>query len=194
MHSTSRLPRQPDAAGRLAAAALDLFEENGYDNTTVIEIAERAGLSKSTFFRHFPDKREVLFGGGAVAALLVAGITSAPSSAAPLDAVANALDVLGQKYFTTGRREFDGRRRAVLADNPELREREALKRIDLTASMIAALDNRGVPGMPALVAAALGTLVWEIAYDRWIAATNGEEFASLAQQVLAEVRAVTSAC
>ncbi|KEF09833.1 hypothetical protein DF18_37030, partial [Streptomyces rimosus] len=65
---------QPDAPGRLAAAALDLFEENGYDNTTVIDIAERAGLTKSTFFRHFPDKREVLFGAGTITGLLTEGI------------------------------------------------------------------------------------------------------------------------
>lgn len=180
---------QPDAPGRLAAAALDLFEEHGYESTTVIEIAERAGLTKSTFFRYFPDKREVLFDGGTVRGLLVEGIASAPPAAGPLDAVADALDALGRTFFTADRREFSGRRQAVLNAHTELREREALKRIDLTASMIEALTGRGVPSLTARVAAQLGSLVWEIAYDRWIDTDNGEGFGPLARQALAEVRA-----
>ncbi|MFG3283188.1 TetR/AcrR family transcriptional regulator [Streptomyces sp. NPDC048111] len=179
---------QPDAPGRLAAAALDLFEEQGYESTTVIEIAQRAGLTKSTFFRYFPDKREVLFGGGTVTDLLVEGITSAPPTAGALDAVAYALDALGRTFFTGDRREFSGRRQAVLDAHTELREREALKRIDLTASMIEALGRRGVPDLDARVAAQLGTLVWEIAHDRWIRADRGEDFGALARQALAEVR------
>nr|BFD87287.1 TetR/AcrR family transcriptional regulator [Streptomyces sp. Xyl84] len=180
---------QPDAPGRLAAAALDLFEERGYENTTVIEIAERAGLTKSTFFRYFPDKREVLFGRGTITGLLTEGIASAPPTAGPLDAVADALDALGRTFFTVERREFSRRRQTVLNANTELREREALKRIDLTASMIEALDRRGVPSLSARVAANLGSLVWEIAYDRWIATDNTEGFGRLARQALAEVRA-----
>ncbi|MFD4400265.1 TetR/AcrR family transcriptional regulator [Kitasatospora sp. NPDC058397] len=179
---------QPDAPGRLAAAALDLFEEHGYENTTVIEIAERAGLTKSTFFRYFPDKREVLFG-STVTGLLVEGIASAPPAAGPLDAVAEALDALGRTFFTADRREFSGRRQAVLNANTELREREALKRIDLTASMIEALNRRGVPNLTARVAANLGALAWEIAYDQWIDTSNSEGFGPLARQALAEVRA-----
>ncbi|MFE1768328.1 TetR/AcrR family transcriptional regulator [Streptomyces angustmyceticus] len=180
---------QPDAPGRLASAALDLFEERGYENTTVIEIAERAGLTKSTFFRHFPDKREVLFDKGTVTGLLVEGIASAPPAAGPLDAVADALDALGRTFFAADRREFSARRQAVLNAHTELREREALKRIGLTASMIEALERRGAPGLTARVAAGLGTLVWEIAYDRWIDTHNSEDFGPLARQALAEVRA-----
>ena len=74
---------QPDAHKRLALAALDLFAEHGYENTTVIEIAERAGLTKSTFFRHFPDKREVLSGGDTMPRLLAEGIAAAPAQAGP---------------------------------------------------------------------------------------------------------------
>ncbi|GEB49206.1 MULTISPECIES: TetR/AcrR family transcriptional regulator [Streptomyces] len=181
---------QPDAPGRLAAAALELFEERGYENTTVIEIAERAGLTKSTFFRHFPDKREVLFGGGALSDLLAEGIASAPPTAGPLDAVTGALDALGRTFFSADRREFSRRRQAVLDANTELREREALKRIGLTASMVEALGLRGVPDRTARVAAKLGALVWEIAYDQWIEADNEEDFGSLARQALAEVRTI----
>lgn len=180
---------QPDAPGRLATAALELFEERGYENTTVIEIAARAGLTKSTFFRHFSDKREVLFGDGTVNGVLVEGIASAPPTDEPLDVVAHALDALGRTFFTVDRHEFSGRRQAVLNAHAELREREALKRIDLTASMIEALHRRGVPRLTARVAAKLGTLVWEIAYDQWIDTGNSEGFGSLARQALADVRA-----
>ena len=97
---------QSNATERLVLAALDLFAERGYENTTVIEIAERAGLTKSTFFRYFPDKREVLFGGDTMSGLLVEGIAAAPVEATPLEAVANALDAVGTGAFTPARREF----------------------------------------------------------------------------------------
>src|ERR1700723_3689385 len=95
---------QPNAPGRLALAALDLFAERGYENTTVIDIAQRAGLGKTTFFRHFQDKREVLFGDGTMNELLAAAIAAAPASAGPLEAVACALDAAGMAAFTPARR------------------------------------------------------------------------------------------
>ncbi|MGW8377537.1 helix-turn-helix domain-containing protein [Streptomyces sp. ODS28] len=184
---------QPDAPGRLASAALDLFEENGYDNTTVIEIAERAGLTKSTFFRHFPDKREVLFDRSTLSGLLVEEIASAPPVTGPLDAVADALDALGRTFFTADRREFSRRRQAVLNAHTELREREALKRVDLTSSMIEALERRGFPSLTARVAAELGSLAWKIAFDWWIEPDNSEGFGALARRALSEVRAADAA-
>jgi AcrR family transcriptional regulator len=78
---------QPNPSERLAQAALELFAERGYENTTVIDIAQRAGLTKSTFFRHFQDKREVLFGGGAMNGLVTEAIAAAPAAATPLEAV-----------------------------------------------------------------------------------------------------------
>src|SRR6266545_7703940 len=143
---------QPNAPERLVVAALDLFAERGYENTTVVEIAERAGLTKSTFFRHFRDKREVLCG-DRVTGLVVKGITAAPAAASSLEAVTCALDMIGREAFTPDRREFSARRRAVIAANPELREREALKGLILTASMIDALKRRGVPDLTSRVAA-----------------------------------------
>lgn len=158
---------QPHAPERLVAAALELFEEQGYESTTVIEIAERAGLTKSSFFRHFPDKREVLFGGDALAGLLAEGIAAAPPEAGPLEALAHALDALGRTVFTPERREFAARRGAVIAAHPELREREALKGLGLSMVMIEALGRRGVPDLAARVAAELGALAWTIAFERW---------------------------
>jgi AcrR family transcriptional regulator len=175
-------------------AALDLFEERGYENTTVIDIAERAGLTKSTFFRHFPDKREVLFGGDSMTGLVTEAIAAAPAEATPLDAVANALNAVGRESFTAARRDFVTRRWAVIAANPELREREALKGLRLTAAMTGALERRGVPDLTACVAAELGALAWKIAYQRWSEPTNGDDFGQLARRALGEVRAASTSC
>jgi AcrR family transcriptional regulator len=185
---------QPNASARLVVAALELFEERGYENTTVIEIAERAGLTKSTFFRHFPDKREVLFGGGTMAGLLADGITAAPATATPLEAVAHAVDTIGRAAFTHDRREFSARRRAVIAANPELREREALKVLGLTTAMIDALRRRGFPELISRVAAELGALTLTIAYERWIGTTDGDEFGEVARRALGEVQAASALC
>ncbi|MDT8911335.1 helix-turn-helix domain-containing protein [Amycolatopsis sp. PS_44_ISF1] len=187
----------PDAPGRLAVAALELFAERGYEDTTVIEIAERAGLTKSTFFRHFPDKREVLFGGTAMAGLLAGGVLAAPAGATPLEAVAHALDTVGAEVFTPERREFGARRRAVIAANPELKEREALKGLGLVAAVIDALERRGVPELTARVAAELGGVALAIAYDHWTEATEGTEatgFGEIARRTLEQVRAATAQC
>jgi AcrR family transcriptional regulator len=185
---------QPHAPERLAVAALELFEERGYENTTVIEIAERAGLTKSTFFRHFQDKREVLFGGDAMTGLLAEGIAAAPATATPLEAVAHALDAVAREAFTPDRRPFVARRRAVIAANPELREREALKSLGLTAAMADALKRRGVPELASCVAAELSTLALRLAYERWTDTTDGDDFGAVARQSLDDVRAAGAVC
>src|SRR6202789_1813504 len=180
---------QSNAPQRLALAALDLFAERGYENTTVIDIAQRAGLTKSTFFRHFQDKREVLFGDGMMNELLAEAIAAAPATAVPLEAVAHAVDAIGRRAFTPARRAFVARRRAVIAANPELQEREALKGLGLTASMTEALRRRGVPDLTACVAADLGALAMKIAYERWCDAPDGDGFSQVARRALDEVRA-----
>jgi len=181
---------QPNAPERLSKAALELFAERGYENTTVIDIAERAGLTKSTFFRHFQDKREVLFGGGTMAGLLAGAIAAAPETASPLEAVAEAMDAVGRTAFTPERREFGALRRAVIDANPELREREALKGLALTAAMADALKRRGVPDLTACVAAELGALAMKLAHERW---SDGGEFGESARQALGEVLAAVPA-
>lgn len=185
---------QPNAPDRLAVAALELFAERGYENTTVIEIAERAGLTKSTFFRHFPDKREVLFPRATMTEALAGGIAAAREAATPLEAVASGLDAVGRDVFVSDRREFVARRRAVIAANSELREREALKNLDLAAAMLAALERRGVSGLVSFVAAELGALTLRIAYERWSEATDGEEFGTVARRTLIEVQAAGAVC
>lgn len=185
---------EPNARERLVLAALDLFAERGYENTTVIEIAERAGLTKSTFFRHFQDKREVLFGGDAMANLLAEGIAGASVDAGPLEAVAAAFDAVGRDAFTPARRIFVTRRRAVISANLELQEREALKGVGLTVAMAEALERRGVPDLTASVAAELGALTLKIAYDRWTDPTNRDEFGEVARRTLEEIQAASASC
>src|SRR2546430_1174488 len=141
---TRRMARwEPDALRRLVRAAVELFGEKGYDKTTVVEIAERAGLTKSTFFRHFPDKREVLFiGQERLSQLLADGIAAAPDSATPLEAVAAGLDAAAA-MFQPEQREFGPLLHKVIDANPELQERDALKQARLTAAMTEALRQRG---------------------------------------------------
>ena len=185
---------QPNASERLAVAALELFAERGYENTTVIDIAQRAGLTKSTFFRHFQDKREVLFGDGTMNGLLAGAIAAAPATATPLEAVGHALDAAGREVFTPARREFVARRRAVIAANPELQEREALKGLGLTASMTGALKRRGIPHLTSYVAAELGALASKIAYERWSDTASGDDFGEVARRALGEVQAASALC
>ncbi|WP_434452132.1 TetR/AcrR family transcriptional regulator [Lentzea sp. E54] len=182
---------EPDARERLVRAALDLFSEQGYDNTAVAQIAERAGLTKSTFFRHFRDKREVLFSGQeALSGLLAGGIAGASESAEPLAAVEAALAAISAG-FTEERREHGPQRLAVVASNVELREREALKMVGFSTAMADALRQRGVPELEASVAAELGLLAFRRAYSGWL--ETGGDFAEVARRSLADVRAAVTA-
>src|SRR3984885_2684010 len=125
---------QPNARGRLEQAALDLYGERGFQNTTVAEIAERAGLTERTFFRHFADKREVLFGGaGALQEVLVNCVANAPAASTPIDAVAVALQAAGT--LLQERRQFALQRQSVIAANAELQERELIKLASLAAAL-----------------------------------------------------------
>jgi AcrR family transcriptional regulator len=184
---------EPNTRERLVRAALELFTEQGYDATTVSEIAERAGgLTKMTFFRHFPDKREVLFAGQDIHSRLLAdAIAAAPGPATPLQAVAAALDAL-TATFTDDRRELAARLRAVIGANSELRERAAFKRSGLTEAMTEALDKRGVPDLAASLAAELGTRAFYRAFDQWADPASRQTLTDLARHALDELRAAAA--
>jgi AcrR family transcriptional regulator len=160
----------------------------------VIDIAQRAGLTKSTFFRHFQDKREVLFGDGTMTGLVAGAIAAAPATATPLEAVACAMEAIQAGTTAPDHREYTARRRAVIAANPELQEREALKALALTESMASALSRRGVPPLTAAVAADLAALAWKIAEARWSEPTNHDSFGAVARQALREVQAASTLC
>ncbi|MFE1319223.1 helix-turn-helix domain-containing protein [Kitasatospora phosalacinea] len=182
----------PNARERLERAALELFVRQGYDRTTVAEIAERAGLAKSTFFRHFADKREVLSGGDALARLLTGAVAAAPPAAGPLEAAGAALAAAGEHAFTAERYETVRERQQVVAANPELTERELLKREALAAALADALRERGVPEPAAVLAAALTLLALGTALARWTE-RPGQDFAALAREALATLRDTAAA-
>src|SRR5580692_9461321 len=124
---------QPDARGRLERAAMELYSERGFEQTTVAEIAARAGLTERTFFRHFADKREVLFwAAGSLQELLVASVAEAPDSAAPIEVVAAALEAAGD--LLQQRRDVALQRQAIIAANAELQERELIKLASLASA------------------------------------------------------------
>ncbi|MDX8029925.1 helix-turn-helix domain-containing protein [Lentzea sp. BCCO 10_0856] len=182
---------EPDARERLVRAALDLFSEQGYENTAVAQIAERAGLTKSTYFRHFRDKREVLFGGqDELVELLIAGISGAPEGAGALVAVEGALVAIAVT-FTEERRANGPRRLAVIAGNDELRERDALKMAGFARTMVEALERRGVAELDAAVAAELGVLALRRGYGEWLEV--GGDFGEVARRTLEEVRVAAAA-
>ena len=182
---------EPDARGRLEQAALELYIERGFEQTTVAEIAKRAGLTERTFFRHFADKREVLFAGaGALQELLVSTVASAPDSAAPIDAVAAALEAAGAPLQE--RREYARQRQAVIAANPELQERELIKLASLSAALAGALRQRGVTDPAASLAAEAGIAVFRIAFERWVSETGQRDLPQLIRESLDELKAVTA--
>jgi AcrR family transcriptional regulator len=158
---------QPGARERLVVAAVDLFTEQGYDATTVAQIAQRAGVTRSTFFRYFPDKREILVAGQrTLSELLAAGIAEAPLKASPLQAVAAGLQRVSREMGPMNR-QLGPRMKAAVAANAELQERDALKRVGLAAAMTTALTARGVPDTTAQLAAELGVLAFKRGYTEW---------------------------
>lgn len=185
---------QPGARERLVLAAVDLFADQGYDATTVAQIAEKAGVTKSTFFRHFPDKRELLVAGQeTLCRLLVEGITEAPEDAAPVDAIAAGLERASSAMGPMNR-ELGPRLKAAVAASTELQERDALKSVGLAKAMTDALLARGVPDPVAHLAAELGVLAFKRGYTEWMQLEHDEAgLAPHALAALAELRAASAA-
>jgi AcrR family transcriptional regulator len=183
---------QPNARGRLEQAALALYGERGFDNTTVAEIAARAGLTERTFFRYYADKREVLFAGaGALQDLLVSTVAEAPDSVAPIDAVAAAVEAAAA--LLQERREYSRQRQIIIAANTELQERELIKLASLASAIAGTLRRRGVSEPAASLTAEAGIAVFRIAFERWLDETNQEDFPELIRDSLDQLKAVTAA-
>jgi AcrR family transcriptional regulator len=182
---------KPGSPGRLAQAAMELYGERGFENTTVAEIAERAGVTERTFFRHFADKREVLFAGaGSLQELLVRAVADAPDSMAPIDAVAAGLEAVAA--LLQERREFSRQRQAVIAANPELQERELIKLATLASALADVLRRRGVKGPAASLTAEAGIAVFRVAFERWVEEDSQRDLSRLIRESLEEMRAVTA--
>ena len=184
---------EPNSRGRLQEAALALYSERGFDQTTAAEIAARAGLTERTFFRHFTDKREVLFGGFEILReLIVSSVAAAPAEDTPLEAVARGLDAAAT-LLGEGRRDLTAQRQAVIATNPELRERELAKLAEYAAAIAATLHQRGVGELQATLAAEVAMSVFRVAIERWANSDDDRSLPVIMKASMAELRAVTIA-
>jgi AcrR family transcriptional regulator len=182
---------KPDAQGRLMSAAIELFDEQGYEATTVAEIAERAGLTKRTFFRYFSDKREVLFiGSQELQRLWLEGLAAAPAEASPLAVVTLGLDPVAEMF--TERHSFARIRSQIIEANPELQERELIKLQRLAAAIKGALVGRGVSVNAATLAAQAGVTVFHVAFAQWVQRDDPTALSRLIDESLEELRSVTA--
>jgi len=182
---------EPNAQERLRQAALELYGERGFEQTTVAEIARRAGLTERTFFRYFTDKPEVLFDGSdALQDGIVARVADAPDSAAPLDAVTSALEATAE--FFHGVRDYAVKRQAVIKANAGLLERELIKMARLASAIALALRQRGVGEPAATLAAEAGVAAFKTAFQRWVSEPEQQDFAALIRESIDDLKAVTA--
>jgi AcrR family transcriptional regulator len=181
---------KPDGQVRLQQAALELYSERGYDQTTVAEIARRAGLTERTFFRYFADKREVLFVGvDWIEEALVEAIDAAPAGTPPIVVIATSLQTVAD-VMQEGR-PWSSRRQAVINAHPELQERELIKLASLAAAIAQALRERGVKEPAASLAAQAGMAVFRIAFERWVEPINRRRLATIIRDSFRELAAIT---
>jgi AcrR family transcriptional regulator len=179
----------PGAQGRLEEAAMELFAERGFEDTTVADIAARAGLTKRTFFRYFTDKREVLFSGtAAFVETFLKGVMDAPADAAPLEAIAAGLDASAAIFEQIPDRARA--RQALLDANPELQERELIKLAKLSSLGAEALRKRGVGEPAAGLAAEAGMAVLRLSFGRWAEDPHGQDLRKLLRESLTELKSV----
>jgi len=182
---------KPDAAGRLEQAAYGLFLERGYDRTTVADIAARAGLTERTFFRHYADKREVLFGGASgLQDTLLQALDAAPATLPTIEAVRIAVEALSALMH--GRRDLARERARIVSAHADLRERDMIKRASLTAALAQGLQRRGVAEPAASIAADMGIGVFYVGFGRWIDAPDERDLVEIVREGFDQLKAVAS--
>ena len=180
---------EPNARGRLAQAAMALYVEQGFDQTTVAEIARQAGLTERTFFRHFADKREVLFYGmEMLRGLLTRAVADAPPSATAMEAVGAALEAAGA--LLQEHPERVRLRDAIVSANPELRERELIKLAAMASAVAGALRDRGTPEPAASLAAETGIAVFKVAFARWTSEPGQPDLPGIIRESMEDLRGV----
>lgn len=171
-------------------AAVELFAERGFEQTTAGDIAERAGVTERTFFRHFADKREVLFdGSGTMAKTTHDAILAAPAGFSPLDLALVGIDAAGG--LLEDRRDHAVRRSRIIAANPSLQERELLKLATMADSTADALRTRGVAEPTASLAAHSAVTVFQVAFADWVSTEEPPGFAACVAKAAAALRALT---
>lgn len=177
----------PGAEQRLRKAALELYAAHGYDAVTVNQIAEHAGLTRRSYFRYFPDKREVLFAGSErLPAAVTDAIRAVDPTVAPWPAVLSAIADIGERLAELA--EDTDVRRAVIAASPELQERERTKMASVTAALRDGLEERGVPPKDAALVAQVGVAAFQNAFTCWIDGGGREPFRSCLDSVVASLR------
>ena len=182
---------EPNASGRLREAALDLYTERGYEQTTVGDIAERAGLTARTFFRYFADKREVLFArGDELQNVVRSAAVDAPESSPPMTVVAGVLDVIAE--LVGADRGHSRRRQAVIDATPELQERELIKLARLAIVLRDGLRERGVSDPEAGLAAETGIAIFRVAFERWIHDPDERELADVMREATARLESLVA--
>ncbi len=178
---------QPDGTGRLQHAAVTLFLERGYANVSVADIADRAGLTKRTFFNHFPDKREVVFAGApALVASILDHLDRVDEDVDALDACVMALTQAGEAELSAYR-EVAHLRSALIASSSELQERDLIKRAAMTSAIAEALARRGLADRQATLTAQVAVTIFTTAYQDWTEQPDAD-FETLMQHVLDDLR------
>jgi AcrR family transcriptional regulator len=158
---------RPDARERLEHAAIELFTEQGFAATTVPQITARAGLTTRTFFRHFADKREVLFGGEEIPEFAARIIADTPASLDPITLIIAGLQTVAETRFA-GRRDEFRQRRAIILSDEGLRERELRKRAALAEVIRDGFAGRGVDARTAALLADSSVTVLNVALGEWL--------------------------
>ena len=182
---------EPGARERLVEAALELFAHPGFEQTTVADIAARAGVTERTFFRHFADKREVLFAGSdEFQAGVLAAIAGAPAGLSPFEAAAAGMEAAADLLQSRPDLEFPRRRAAAIAANRSLQERELLKLATVAAESARALERRGAPAAEAAVAAEAAMAAFRLAFERWVTGPEGLDLRELVRERVAAFRAL----
>jgi AcrR family transcriptional regulator len=180
---------EPNARGRLAQAAWELYARQGFEQTTVAQIAQRAGLTERTFFRHFTDKREVLFYGmEMLRGMLVRAVADAPATATAMDLVAAAFGSAGAMLQQAP--DQARLRNTIVSGHAELRERELIKLAALASAVAGALRDRGIPEPAASLAAETGIAVFKVAFARWVSEPGPPGLPEIIEESMAELRGV----
>jgi AcrR family transcriptional regulator len=178
---------EPGAKERLQAAALELFATAGFEQTTAAEIAQSVGLTERTFFRHFADKREVLFyGQDQFLQTFIDGVNAAPADASPIAVIGCALRETAS-LFPDERRPYSRMRQSVIDKNPALQERELHKFAGLATTAAQALHARGIPEPMATLAAESGAIVFGVAFAQWIREGEDRSLVDIAADMLQEL-------
>jgi AcrR family transcriptional regulator len=185
---------EPDARGRLEKAAMELFQERGYVETTVQDIAAHAGLTERTFFRYFTDKREVLFSGSkGLEKVIVDRIESAPREASPLEVVVLAFEAAGTDLQERRDLSYVRARWALVTKHSEIQERELIKLASLALAVTQALHTRGVAEPAASIAAEAGVAIFKIGFERWVRERKPQDITAHIREAAATLKSLTAA-